>query len=132
VTDGIPENVPGPNFRAVEITTKTLAGNHVIERLGDGIYATFAHMQPGSLRVKLGDHVHRGQLLGLVGNSGNSTGPHLHFQLCDANSVIHCDGIPYAIRTFQSQGRWKVEGTPVTRTEELPTDGEIVTFAPDK
>jgi len=70
--DGIPENTPGPTSRAVEITLETLAGNHVIERIEDGVYATFAHLRPGSLRVKLGDRVHRGQVLGLLGNSGNS------------------------------------------------------------
>jgi murein DD-endopeptidase MepM/ murein hydrolase activator NlpD len=125
--DGIPENVPGDS-RAVEITLQTVGGNHVIEKISTSVYATYAHMQPGSVRVKQGDRVRRGQILGLVGNSGNSTGPHLHFQLCDANSILACEGIPYAIRSFEVEGRGKAEGPVVTHKMELPTEGEVVKF----
>jgi len=96
VKDGIPENVPGPSSRAVPITLETVGGNHVIVDIGHGHYAFYAHLQPGSLKVKLGDKVRRGQRLGLVGNSGNSTEPHLHFHLSDDNSPLASEGIPYA------------------------------------
>jgi murein DD-endopeptidase MepM/ murein hydrolase activator NlpD len=125
--DGIPENTPGPTSRAVEITFETLAGNHVIERIGDGVHAT-AHLQPGSLRVRIGDRVHRGQVLGLLGNSGNSDAPHLHFQICDANSVLGCEGLPYAISSFDVEGLWKPDGSITTHALELPTEGEVVRF----
>jgi murein DD-endopeptidase MepM/ murein hydrolase activator NlpD len=55
--DGIPQNVPGLESRAVPITLETVAGNHIILDLGHGRYALYAHLQPGSLKVKLGDHV---------------------------------------------------------------------------
>jgi hypothetical protein len=74
--DGIPQNVPGENSRAVPITLETIGGNHIILDLGHGRYAFYAHLQPGSTRVKAGDQVHRGQVLALVGNTGNSTEPH--------------------------------------------------------
>ena len=77
--DGIPENVPGPKSRAVPISLETIGGNYVVLDLGGGRFAFYAHLQPGSLQVKPGDRVRRGQLLGRVGNSGNSTEPHLHF-----------------------------------------------------
>ncbi len=131
VKDGIPENTPGTSSRAVEITFETLAGNHVIERIGEGVYATFAHLQPGSVRVKLGARVHLGQMLGLVGNSGNSDAPHLHFQICDANSVLGCEGLPYAISSFDVEGRWKPDGSVTTHSFELPTEGEVVSFNPE-
>jgi len=131
VKDGIPENTPGPASRAVEITFETLAGNHVIEKIEEGVYATFAHLQPGSLRVKMGDRVHRGQLLGLLGNSGNSDAPHLHFQICDANSVLGCEGLPYAISSFAVEGRWKPDGSRTMHESELPTEGEVVRFNPE-
>ena len=130
VKDGIPENIPDPVARAVEITLDTVAGNHVIEKIGENAYATFAHLQPGSLRVKLGEHIHQGEEIGLLGNSGNSTAPHLHFQLCDANSVLACEGLPYALSTFDVEGRWKPEGAMVHHELELPTEGEVVKFAP--
>jgi murein DD-endopeptidase MepM/ murein hydrolase activator NlpD len=126
VKDGIPENVPGINSRAVPITLETVGGNHVILDIGHGRYAFYAHLQPGSLKVKLGDHVKRGQVLGLVGNSGNSTEPHLHFHLSDANSPLGSEGIPYALESFTT--RLKGETSSAQHKMEIPTENEIVTF----
>jgi len=125
--DGVPENVPGDS-RAVEITMDSAPGNHVIEQIGEHAYAAYAHMQPGSVRVKLGDRVKSGQVLGLVGNSGNATGPHLHFQVCDANSFLVCNGIPYAISSFEVQASDK-PGTVARRQRELPVQNDLINFA---
>jgi murein DD-endopeptidase MepM/ murein hydrolase activator NlpD len=95
--DGIPENIPGPTSRAVPITLETVGGNHVVLDLGGGRFAFYAHLQPGSLRVKTGDRVTRGQVIGLVGNSGNSTEPHLHFHVSDGVSPLGSEGLPYAL-----------------------------------
>ncbi len=95
--DGIPENVPGPRSRAVPITLETVGGNHVVLDLGGGRYAFYAHLQPGKLRVHMGDRVKRGQVLGLLGNSGNSTEPHLHFHLSDGVSPLGSEGLPYVL-----------------------------------
>ncbi|HET9012381.1 MAG TPA: M23 family metallopeptidase, partial [Gemmatimonadaceae bacterium] len=91
--DSIPENVPGVNSRAVPITLETVGGNHVILDIGGGYYAFYAHLRPGSLRVRVGDRVRRGQVVGLVGNSGNSTEPHLHFHVSDADSPLGSEGV---------------------------------------
>jgi hypothetical protein len=75
--DGVPENEPGvlnPYFAT---------GNTVILRHDDRTFSVYAHLQPGKLRVKKGQAVKRGAVLGLCGNSGNSSEPHLHFQLQD-------------------------------------------------
>jgi murein DD-endopeptidase MepM/ murein hydrolase activator NlpD len=64
----------------------------------------YAHFQPGSIRVKVGDKVSPGQVLGLVGNSGNSSEPHLHFQLMDRNSPLGSEGLPYKMG-FEITGR---------------------------
>ena len=71
-----------------------LAGNHVLIDHGNGEYSLYAHLQPGSLRVKAGDMVHAGDVIGKLGSSGNSTEPHLHFQLCDRADALMCAGIP--------------------------------------
>lgn len=118
--DGIPENKPGEDSRAIPVTIETIAGNHVIIKIADGTYALYAHLQPGSLRVKLGDSVKRGQTLGLVGNSGNSTAPHLHFHLSDENSPLGSEGIPYVFDSFESSG--------TLHRAELPIKDQVVTF----
>jgi murein DD-endopeptidase MepM/ murein hydrolase activator NlpD len=137
VKDGIPENIPGPTSRAVPITMDTIGGNHVILGIGDGAYAFYAHLQPGSIRVKLGDKIRRGEVVGLVGNSGNSTEPHLHFHVSDANSPLGGEGIPYALTSFEVEGRiaslqggmsWTPLATPEPRTLELPLENMIVRF----
>ena len=92
--DKIPENVPDPIARAVPITPETLGGNFVLLDLGDGAYAFYAHLQPGSLTVTKGDRVHEGQVLARVGSTGNSTEPHLHFHVCDGPDPLLCAGIP--------------------------------------
>jgi len=69
--------------------------------LGRGNYCMYAHLQPGSLKVKAGDRVKRGQVLGLLGNSGNPTEPHLHFQVMDGPSPLGAEGLPYLIDSFE-------------------------------
>jgi hypothetical protein len=102
--DSIPQNVPGAASRAVPITMTTVGGNYVAIDIGRGRYALYAHVQPGSLRVKVGDHVKRGQVVALLGNSGNSTEPHVHFQIADGPTFLSSEGIPYAMN-FDVIGR---------------------------
>jgi murein DD-endopeptidase len=134
VKDGIPQNVPGADSRAVPMTLETISGNHVIMDIGNGLYAFYAHMQPGSVRVKVGDKVTRGQVLGLLGNTGNSTEPHLHFHICSANSDLGSEGLPYAFASFEVQGKgeaWKRSEShaPAVKQEmEIPTEDEVVRF----
>ncbi len=100
VKDGIPENVPNSGKIAVPITYGTLAGNYIIEDLGDGHFAAYAHLRPGALKVKVGDTVHAGSVLAHLGNTGNSSEPHLHFQVCNAPSFAASEGLPFAIDKF--------------------------------
>ena len=124
--DGIPQNVPGENSRAVPITLETVGGNHVVLDIGHGRFAFYAHLQPGSLKVKVGDRVKRGQVLGLVGNSGNSTEPHLHFHLADSISPLGSEGIPYALDSFDTKTK---SGGVTKHKQEIPLEDEVVTFA---
>jgi hypothetical protein len=132
VKDSIPENVPGS--RAVPITLETVGGNHVILDIGGGHYAFYAHLKPGSIRVKLGDTVRRGDVVGLVGNSGNSTEPHLHFHISDANSPLGSEGIPYVYDRYERLGACRTTlvgctvGAPQVRTRQIPLENEIVRY----
>ncbi len=139
VVDGIVENVPLSPTRAVAINLETVGGNHVILDLGGGQYAFYAHLVPGSATVKVGDQVKKGQVLGRLGNSGNSDAPHLHFHLGDANSPLGTEGIPWVFERFEGLGRvtslmaalgpgWKATAAPSARSRELPLENEIVMF----
>jgi murein DD-endopeptidase len=135
VKDGIPENIPGVNSRAVPITLETVGGNYVILDIGEGNYAFYAHLQPDKIRVKVGDKVKRGQVVGLVGNSGNSTEPHLHFHISNGNSPLGAEGLPYVFDSFEVQGKgwgWKPSGTsaPVEKRRlEMPMLDSVVRLA---
>jgi Peptidase family M23 len=75
-------------------------GNFAILDIGGGAYALYAHMEPGSVRVRAGDQVRRGDQIGNVGNTGNTQAPHLHFQMMDGPSGFASNGIPYVFNTF--------------------------------
>jgi len=135
ILDGLPQNIPNSSKLAVDITLETIGGNHAIVDIGNGRYAFYAHMEPGSLRVKVGDKVVRGQVLGLLGNTGNSSEPHLHFHICDQSSELGCEGMPYALPAFELLGKgdkWETSGphTPVHQEMEIPTEDEVVNLPP--
>ena len=131
IKDGIPENKPPT--RAVPITLETVAGNNVCLDLGGGRYAHYAHLQPGSIRVKLGDRVKPGQVLALLGNSGNSDAPHLHFQITDGPSFVQSEGMPYLLPSFVEEGqgsdfKFTPASVPTPWRNQLPVDGMVVRF----
>jgi murein DD-endopeptidase len=142
IRDRLPENTPLSDKPAVPFTLLSAPGNYVILDLGKKRYALYAHLQPGSLRVKVGDRVLRGQVLGLVGNSGNSTGPHLHFQISDLNTPLLGEGLPYVIDEFEVVSNVKSRKKPTgaghpsegvkavveKRQMEIPLNETIVRF----
>ena len=100
--DGLRDQTPGA-FPA-HPTIQRAGGNYIVERIGEHRYAFYAHMQPGSLRVKKGDRLRTGQVIGLLGNSGNSDAPHLHFHLMDSPSPLKSNGLPFTFESFKGQG----------------------------
>ena len=103
VEDGLPEQVPGTLPEGA--TMQMAAGNHVVVDIGEGRYAFYAHMQPGSVKVRIGDQVSTGQALGLLGNSGNTDSPHLHFHIMDGPSPLLSNGLPFVFTSFTGEGR---------------------------
>jgi hypothetical protein len=86
----------------------SILGNHVILRSGD-VYAGFAHLVPGSVDVEPGQRVAAGDVLGRVGHTGNSTSPHLHFQLMDSADLMSAKGIACAFAAYdvrEDDGSW--------------------------
>lgn len=124
-SDGMPDNVPGQVPSLDTFAPVCLfCGNHVVLQLAHGQFATYMHLQPGSLRVAKADRVRRGQVLGLVGNSGESFTPHLHFQVTTEPGTTG-QGLPYLIERFSIIDPI---GAPQRRTRELPLDGMLVDF----
>jgi murein DD-endopeptidase MepM/ murein hydrolase activator NlpD len=124
VTDGLPEQTPGKYPSNIPLDQAD--GNSVILDLGEQRYAMYAHMQPGTIQVRVGQRVAAGQLLGLVGNSGNSVAPHLHFQVMDRRSSLAANGLPYEMKGFQITGR-----SPGTKAfDEAEEKGSPLAVAP--
>ena len=73
-----------------------ILGNGIVIDHGNGEFSLLAHMKPGSVKVAVGDTVAKGQIVGALGSSGNSTEPHLHYHLCDKPDPLLCAGIPLA------------------------------------
>jgi murein DD-endopeptidase MepM/ murein hydrolase activator NlpD len=145
VRDGAPDRRPlnvdaPPIVDAAEAT-----GNVVVIDMGGGAFASYAHLRAGSIRVASGDRVSAGQLLARIGNSGNTQGPHLHFQVASAIEPLAGEGRPFALNAFTLEGRmpsipallsggaWQATPTQPARqvTEELPLENMVIGF-PDR
>lgn len=127
---------------AHKVPLENAAGNYVALALGDGRYAFYEHLKPGSITVKAGDRVKRGQVIGLLGFTGESTGPHLHFHVSDANAPLDAEGLPYTFERFGvlgaygsieafDQGKpWQPSSTPGgdMRAAEFPAPLTVVDF----
>lgn len=83
------------------------AGNYVSLQLPDGRFAFYEHLRKGSIRVAVGDKVRTGDVIGSLGFSGESTGPHLHFHVADSNSTLDAESVPFEIRRFRRLGRYQ-------------------------
>src|SRR5580704_1271065 len=144
IEDSLEDQKPGSLPDPATITIDNVDGNHIVLSLGGGVYAFYAHLQKNSLTVKLGDHVKRSQVLAKLGNTGNSSAPHLHFHLMQSPSVLCSNGIPYAIDSFDAEGNLghsfygeqeltgdfsKSIRPASNRRYQYPLDLEIVNFA---
>jgi hypothetical protein len=149
-TDGLPDQVPTMEPALGELPLGDFGGNNVIEKFeyqGHTFYAFYAHMAPGSVtaHVRVGDHIHTGQVVGQLGNSGNSSAPHLHFQVMDTPSALSGQGLPYEFDEFLLRGRLAgdaalgdlFEGKPATyvpgitptwECDRLPLNLDVVDF----
>lgn len=142
----LPEQVPGALPSGLPIAEAD--GNFIVLDIGGGAYVLYAHLQPGSVLVGAGARVKRGDVLGKVGNTGNSQAPHLHLHVMDGPSPLLANGIPYVFDSFtvtaiDSAGtpdfdKAEATGTPLTLApvnpprrlhEVLPLDLSVVEFA---
>jgi murein DD-endopeptidase MepM/ murein hydrolase activator NlpD len=126
------------------ITPANIGGNMIVVDIGAGNFAFYAHLQRGSLKVKLGDRVKTGDVIALLGNTGNTDAPHLHFHVMDDPSPLDANGLPFVFTRFSSPGTLAagsvddlVAGKPVSidatrlsgeHVKELPLNNQVVDF----
>jgi hypothetical protein len=116
-------------------------GNYIALGLGDGRFAFYEHLKPGSLKVGPGQRVKRGQVIAALGFTGDSTGPHLHFHVADANSPLGAEGVPFMFERFEVLGRYPdigelgskrwvrpAPGQPSRHQSEMPASNIVVRF----
>ena len=137
VRDGLPEQTPNATIVGVH-RTLDFGGNHVVVRIGGGVYAQYYHLQPGSIEVRKGEHVHTGQLLGKLGNTGNSFSPHLHFELSSGPNVFTSNSRPFVFDRYRWAGEADLEkstetdlvirGKPRTERKTHPLYPSLVDF----
>jgi murein DD-endopeptidase MepM/ murein hydrolase activator NlpD len=103
IRDDLPDSQPFDPDRLKSLTGETLGGNFIILDIGDDLFAFYGHLKPGSIDVEEGDQVRKGQVLGRLGSSGNSTAPHLHFQINRA-IPLRGEAVPYVFEEYEYLG----------------------------
>lgn len=144
VTSDREEQIPGAN-PAGGLTLDEYGGNYVVLDIGGGNYAFYAHLQPGNpLNLTAGQTVSRGDVIGYLGNSGNSSAPHLHFHIMDSPSPLASNGVPFVFDQFTLAGTVPSSGDDACaiesvaceldtadageRTKESPLNGDVLDF----
>lgn len=106
-----------------------VAGNHVVVDHEDGVFSVYCHLQRGSVAVRVGQRVETGEQLGMVGNSGNTTEPHLHFQFVDDARLQAAAGMPFRWRdvtfTGEQDQSWSKKPVSTDVVAGLPADGQV-------
>jgi hypothetical protein len=133
--DGVPDATPPP------LPLEQASGNHIALNMGSGRVALYEHLQQGSVMVKAGERVKRGQVIARLGSSGSSSiGPHLHFHVSDTSSTLAAEGMPFVFRQFTQIGRfaslaaltsgekWLAAGNAESRQRERPDPVTVIHF----
>jgi Peptidase family M23 len=130
VLDGLPEQIAGTGATGLKV--EEYGGNHVVQDIGGGNYAFYAHLKTGSVKVKPGDQLTTGQVLGNLGNSGNTDAPHLHFHVMNGPDFLRADGLPFVFDSFKLDGRMAsnddlgplLEGMPINLVPDFAARDE--------
>src|SRR6476660_5811057 len=144
VLDGLPEQIPSKT--PTGLLLEQYGGNHIVQDIGDGNYAFYAHLKTGSVKVKVGDRLTTGQVIAALGNTGNSDAPHLHFHVMSTPDPLRSDGLPFVFKSFRLDSRIAstvdlevvAAGKPAPmqpgltardQTDVMPLDDDVMTYA---
>jgi len=103
VMEGLPEQVAGQSPTGLPL--EQYGGNHIVQDIGDGNYAFYAHLKTGSVKVKVGDQLSAGQVIASLGNTGNTDAPHLHFHVMSSPDPLRSNGLPFVFSSFSLESR---------------------------
>lgn len=109
----VPDGTVKQDYLKLDDGIWAIGGNIVLIDHGDGEFSLLAHMHLGSVRVRKGDHVRQGDVIGLIGMSGSPGHPHLHYQLQDNPGLFVGDGLPASFINLKPAG-WYQEGPLLT------------------
>lgn len=139
VNDSFPESATlkaHPRYAADKAT-----GNYISIKIGEEIFAFYEHLKPGSIKVRPGQKVRKGDVIASLGFTGQTTGPHLHFHVADKNSPLGAEGIAFVFDDFESLGsydrfedfgkkKWTAnKSNQGVRIEERPTPNQVIRFS---
>ena len=125
--DELPENA-GNSHNVTFTTANELGGNYLALDLGNGRYAYYCHCVPGSFMVKVGHSVQEGAPIALLGNSGNSDAPHLHFEIVDSQDLFMSRGIPFVLKKYTKTGELGTPWPPTVFTNAMMEETTIISF----
>ena len=138
VRDGLPDETPQTLPQYVK-KGEDYIGNSVVVQIAPDRYAIYGHLEPGSVAVKVGDRVKAGDVVGKLGNSGNSTAAHLHFVVADGPDFLTATSIPFVVDHYTLQGSAvlptapgpiNVTGPVVAQTRTHPLWESVASFGP--
>lgn len=123
------------------LTGEKGAGNYISIKIGKETFAFYEHLKPGSIRVKVGQEVKKGEVIANLGFTGSTQSPHLHFHLADKDSPLGGDGVPFAFESFELLGAYndfslfgkelwdtKGVGSLGIKRNERPIENAVVVF----
>lgn len=124
------------------VPAEKATGNYIVLDIGHNHFAFYEHLKPGSIRVRVGQKIRKGEVIASLGFTGQTTGPHLHFHIADGNAPLGAEGIPFVFESFNQLGvyhdlskmgqfRWdSLEGSVSKKIlNERPVPNAVILFA---
>lgn len=125
----------------IPASPENATGNYISMKIGDSQYVFYEHLKPGSIRVKPGQKVKKGQVIAAIGFTGQTTGPHLHLHIADSNSPLGAEGVPFEFDYYNLLGRYtdfnnfgktpwapEKDHKPHAVTRERPAPNAVIKF----
>jgi hypothetical protein len=123
MTTDLPEQPPGANPDPASLELAQYGGNNIVQKIGDHEYAFYAHLQPGNpLKLRVGQNLKAGHVIAKLGNTGNTSAPHLHFHIIDGPDPLGANGLPFVIKSFDYSGSISEPSLEAIQAKSIPAE----------